>query len=322
MEVELDLPPWDLREVALIVVYPTDELSFLRANPTGIHSSLTPHNAWHSGINWDNEVLTTACSSVKSQAETDIPGARPAALLLRELPRNDGAYTFGRENQHLKPDVVLPSLLASRRQFCVYPNLLRRTWIIQNLSGKSITVNDCKLSSKGQDEQDKNSSWRALRYDRLNRVVFAQTDHHLGLILYIKPVWPEESRYLHWDWQDPKIAELADLNLSWTLTSLTPTQSQKPQLPNPATPPTFCVLDRRLCDTVEVFYGQDLNTGMMLAAERFSSEHEAKEQFSWRENLTARAAYLSFFSFKVLTRDRVSIYWKLAISTSLIIHTS
>lgn len=212
----------------------------------------------------------------------------------------------------MKPDVVLPSLLASRRHFCVYPNLLHRTWVIQDLSGKDIKVNDYTLSSKEegrglsgndiavndyrlsfkQEEHGQKSPWRALKYDRLNRVVFAQTTHHPGWILYIKPVWPEGSSYLQWDWQDPEIPELADLNLSRTLTSLTPTQSQKPQPQDSATPTTFCVLERRLCDNVEVFYGQDLDTGMMFAAERFSSEHEAKEQFSWRKGLDARAAYL------------------------------
>lgn len=277
--------------MALIVVYPTDELSFLQANPTAIHSALTPSDAWDNGINWANEVLTNARSSAKSQAETDIPGAHPAVLLLRKPPKNGGAYTFGRGSLHVKPDVVLPSLLASRRHFCVYPNLLHRTWVIQDLSGRDIKVNDYTLSSK-EEEHGQKSPWRALQYDRLNRVVFAQTTHHPGWILYIKPVWPEGSRYLQWDWQDPEIPELADLNLSWTLTSLTPTQSQKPQPQDSATPTTFCVLERRLCDNVEVFYGQDLDTGVMFAAERFSSEHEAKEQFSWRKGLDARAAYL------------------------------
>ena len=291
----MDLPRWNLSEVALIVVYPTDELAFLQANPTAVHPSLTPNNTWESGINWDNELLTNTHSSAKSQAETDVPGAHPAVLLLRHLPKNGGAYIFGRGSRHIMPDVVLPGTLASRKHFCVYPNLPHRTWIIQNLSGRGVTVNDCQVNSK-QENQDEKSHRRALQYDRLNRVHFSNTTHHPGLILYIKPVWPEDSRYLRWGWQNPQIPELADLNISWTLTSATPTQSQQSQLPGSSTPAEICVLERRLCDDVEVFYGQNLETGAMFAAEKLSSEREAREQLIWRKDLGARAVCLLLYS--------------------------
>lgn len=294
--VELDFPPWDLKEVALIVVYPADELSFLKANPSAIHPSLTPRGTWESGFNWNSEVLTNAHTSARSQAETDIPGALPAVLLLRELPKNGGAYIFGRVSGGLKPDVALPSSLASRRHFCVYPNLLHRTWVIQGLSGKDITIDDYTLSSKVED-QGQNTLLRSLEYDRLNRVVFAETAHYQGLTLYIKPVWPGDSKYLQWNWQDPDIPELAGLNLSWTLISPTLTQSQKPRPQESATPTTFCILKRQLCDNIDVFYGQELDTGAMFAAEKFSSKHEAKEQFSWRKDLKARV-FLPFTLFK------------------------
>ena len=101
----------------------------------------------------------------------------------------------------------------------------------------------------------------------------------------------EEMGLLRSRWEDPEIPELAGLNLSWTLTLPTPTQSHKPRLQE-STPTTFCVLERRFCDNVEVFYGQDLETGAMFAAEKFSSEREAKEQFSRRKDLKARAACL------------------------------
>ncbi len=296
MDVELELPQWNLKGVALIVVYPTDELSFLQENPTAIHPFLTSYDSWEGGCNWANEVLRNARSSAKSQAETDIPGAHPAVLLLRKPPKNGGAYIFGRRSHRMNPDVVLPSHLVSRRQFCVFPNLIHRTWIIQDLSNNGETVNGCDISSKEEDQGTK-CPRRALQYDRLNRIVFAQTPHHPGLILYVKPVWPEDSTYLQWDWQNPEVPELGGLNLSWTLTSPMPKQSQTPQLlQKSVTPTTFCVLERRLWDNFEVFYGQDLETGAMLAAERFSSEREAKEQFSWRKDLEVRAAYLSLCS--------------------------
>jgi len=113
MDVELDLPPWNLKGVALIVVYPTDEFDFLQANPTAIHPSLTPYDAWDNGFDRTDEVLMNVHSSVKSQAETDTPGARPAVLLLRKPPKNGRAYAFGRGSRSTKPDVVLPSPLAS-----------------------------------------------------------------------------------------------------------------------------------------------------------------------------------------------------------------
>lgn len=122
----LDLPSWNLTDVALIVVCPTDELSFLQANSTAIHPSLTPRGSWDSGINWANEVVASAQSN-QSHAETDIPGARPAVLLLRDRPKNGGAYIFGRHNRRLKPDVAFPNSKVSRRHFCVYPDLLHRT---------------------------------------------------------------------------------------------------------------------------------------------------------------------------------------------------
>ena len=286
MTESLKLPPWNLKKTSLIVVCVADEFSFLKANPTAVHPSLTPSDAWDTGFNLGNDSVTNARSSVKSQAETDIPGAQPAVLLLRELPKNSAAYIFGRGSDGLKPDVIIPNRLASRRQFCVYPNLLHRTWVVQDLSGKGATVNDGTLSSKDADQA---LPWRALQYDCLNRVVFAQSAHYPGITLYIKPVWPEDSQYLDWDWEDPSIPELAGLGLDSTITSPTPAQSQKLQLQQSNLSTVYCVLKRKLIDNVELFYGQNLATGEMLAAEEFSSESKAMAHFDWRKNLSVKA---------------------------------
>ena len=282
----LELPPWNLKKTSLIVVCVADEFSFLKANPTAVHPSLTSSDAWDTGFNLCNDSVTNARSSAKSQAETDIPGAQPAVLLLRELPNNSAAYTFGRGSDSFKPDVIIPNRLASRRQFCIYPNLLHRTWVVQDLSGKGATVNDYLLGSK---DADQDLPWRALQYDCLNRVVFAQSSHYPGITLYIKPVWPEDSQYLDWDWGDPSIPELAGLGLDSTITSPTPAQSQRLQL-RPSDPSTvYCVLKRKLIDDVELFCGQNLVTAEMLVAEKCSSENKAIAQFNWRKKLDVRA---------------------------------
>ncbi|KAI9766675.1 MAG: hypothetical protein M1840_006319 [Geoglossum simile] len=284
-----DFPTWNLKEVALIVVFPTDELSFLQANQTAVHPSFTPYGTWEAGQKWSKEGLTNRHDSDKSQAETDIPDACPAVLLLSKLPKNGRAYVFGRESRNTKLDVVLPKRYVSRRQFCVYPNLLHQTWVIQDLSGKNAIVNGSKISSK---ESDQEPPSRVLQYDRLNRVVLAQTSTYPGITLFIKPVWPKDSRYLMWDWQD--IPDLTGLNLCSTLTSLTATQSQGPELPRPGTLTKYCVLERTVYG-IDVFFGQNLETGEMLAAEKFSSKHEAREQFHWRKKLqVVRAAYFVF----------------------------
>ncbi|PGH15730.1 hypothetical protein AJ80_05438 [Polytolypa hystricis UAMH7299] len=256
MDSHFDFPSWNLCDTALIVVCPADEFAFLQANPAAVHPSLTPRGTWNSGVNWPKEVLK---QSSESEATTDIPGDHPAALLLLEPPRNGGAYIFGRDNQHLKPDVAIPNSKVSRRHFCVYPDLRHRTWIIQDLSGKEMEIDGCTVNCTNEA-----NARRALRYDHFNRVVFARNSYYPGVVLYIKPVWPEDSRYLTWDWQDPNLPELADLNLSWTLTSAVPSYSHILPPQEAASTPRFCVLDRRLCDNIELFYGQDLETGAMV----------------------------------------------------------
>ena len=218
--------------------------------------------------------------------ETDIPGAQPAVLLLRELPKNSAAYTFGRGSDSFKPDVIIPNRLVSRRQFCIYLNLLHRTWVVQDLSAKRVTVNDHTISSNDADQA---LPWRALQYDCLNRVVFAQSAHYPGITLYIKPVWPEDSEYLEWKWGDPGIPDLAGLGLNSTITSPTPAQSQKLQLQqsNPST--VYCVLKRKLAENVDLFFGQHLATAEMLVAEKFSSERKAIAHFDLCKDLNARA---------------------------------
>ena len=282
----LELPPWNLKKTSLIVVCVVDEFSFLKANPTAVHPSLTPPDTWELGFNVCDDRVTNARSSSKSQVETDIPGTRPAVLLLRELPKNGAAYIFGRGSDSFEPDVIIPNRLASRRQFCVYPNLLHRTWVVQDLSGKRVAVNDHTLSSNDADQA---LPWRALQYDCLNRVVFAQSAHYPGITLYIKPVWPEDSQYLDWEWADPSIPELAGLGLDSTITSPTPAQSQKLQLQqsNPST--IYCVLKRRLIENVDLFCGQNLATAEMLVAEKFPSGSKAKAQFDLRKNLKVKA---------------------------------
>ena len=300
----LELPPWNLRETSLIVVCVTDEFSFLKANPTAVHPSLTSSDAWDIGFNLADDRVTHSRSSAHSQAETDIPGAKPAVLLLRELPQNNAAYIFGRGSTTFKPDVIIPNRLVSRRQFCVYPNLLHRTWVVQDLSGKGATVNDCMLSSRDADQA---LPWRALRYDCLNRVVFAQSAHYAGITLYIKPVWPTDSQYLDWEWLDQSIPELACLGLESTVTSPTPAQSQKLQL-NPANPSTvYCVLERKLIDNMELWCGQNLLTAEMLAAAEYSSESKAIAHFDWLKNLNVKAG-VSLSSINVLIMDRIRTF--------------
>ncbi|PGH31945.1 hypothetical protein GX50_05273 [[Emmonsia] crescens] len=279
MDCQLELPRWDLREVALIIVC-HDDLAFLRANPAAVHPFLTPHDTWYSGVNPYKEVQTP---SNPSQADTDIPGTHPAVLLLRKLPRNGGAYMFGRESR-LKPDVAFSQTQISRRHFCVYPDLPRRTWIIQALSRTGGTVNGCVINSVGVDAPSR----RALQYDCLNRVVVVQNIFSPGLVFYIKPVWPLDSKYIHWTWQDPNLPELAALNLNWTRTAPTFSQSQILHPQELTNSPRFCVLERRLCDNVELYYAQDLETGTMLTAEKLPSESEAREQLSWRIRLEHR----------------------------------
>lgn len=316
---DFEFPQWDLKEAAVIVVAPTDDFSFLEANPTAVHPSFTPNGTWDVGFNCCDRydgALTNPRSSVKSHAETDVPGAHPAVLLLRSLPKNGGAYTFGRSGRNANSDVVLPYKPASRRQFCIYPNFLHRTWVIQDLSSKGITVNDCRISSN---EKDQLPRWRALRYDCLNQVVFAQSATGPGITLYIKPVWPEDSRYPSWDWADPTTPGLAGLNLNTTITSPTRTRSQTLQLQQSTTPSTYCVLQRKLHADVELFYAQDLATPAMLAAERYSSESKAREQFGWRKDIQVRVAHLH--SQGLLTKDRILISCAWRTSVFSINHT-
>ena len=286
MSISLELPPWNLKKTSLIVVCVTDEFSFLKANPTAVHPSLTPPDTWEQGFNVCDDGVTNARSSTKSQVETDIPGTQPAVLLLRELPKNSAAYIFGRGSHSFEPDVIIPNRLASRRQFCVYPNLLHRTWVIQDLSGKRMTINDNTLSSNDADQA---LPWRALQYDRLNRVVFAQSAHYSGITFYIKPVWPDDSQCLEWEWGDPSIPVLAGLGLDSTITSPTPAQNQKLQLQQSNPSAVYCVLKRKLIENADLLYGQNLATAEMLAAEKFSSESKAVEHFHWREHLTVKA---------------------------------
>ncbi|PGH06122.1 hypothetical protein GX51_02509 [Blastomyces parvus] len=272
MDNQLEFPPWSLREVTLMIVCHDDQ-AFLRANPSAVHPSLTPHDTWYSGVNPDNEVQAP---SNPSQADTDIPGTHPAVLLLRDLPRNGGAYMFGRESP-LEPDVKFRQSCISKRHLCVYPDLIRRTWIIQALSPQGAKVNGCRIGSEGVGLPSR----RALQYDCLNRVVVAENEFSPGVIFYIKPVWPSDSNYIHWSWQDPNLPELAALNLSWTRT--TPAFSQSEILwPGQTHAQRFCLLERRLCDDIELFYAQDLEAGTMLLAEKCLSEREAREQLSWR----------------------------------------
>lgn len=239
---DFEFPQWDLKEAAVIVVAPTDEFSFLEANPTAVHPFFTPDGTWDVGFNWCDGALTNPRSSVKSDAQTDVPGAHPAVLLLRSLPKNGGAYIFGRSGRNANSDVVLPYKPASRRQFCIYPRFPNRTWVIQDLSNRSLMVDDCWISSI---EEDHIASWRALRYDCLNRVVFAQSANYPGVTLYIQPVWPEDSRYPLWDWADPTTPGLAGLNLDTTITSPTHTRSQLLQLQQSTTPSMYCILQRK-----------------------------------------------------------------------------
>ncbi|KLJ06232.1 hypothetical protein EMPG_10342 [Blastomyces silverae] len=284
MDNRLEFPPWSLREVTLVIVCHDDQ-AFLRANPSAVHPYLTPHDTWYSGVNPDNEVQAP---SNPSQADTDIPGTHPAVLLLRELPRNGGAYIFGRESP-LEPDVKFPQSCISKRHLCVYPDLTRRTWIIQALSPLGAKVNGCRIGSEGVGIPSR----RALQYDCLNRVVIAENEFSPGVIFYVKPVWPSDSNYIHWSWQDPNLPELAALNLSWTRTA--PALSQSEILwPGQADALRFCLLERRLCNGIELFYAQDLEAGTMLLAEKFLSEREAREQLSWRIRLKASDEMLEF----------------------------
>jgi hypothetical protein len=275
-----DLPAWNLKDVALLVFCHTDELAFLQANPTAVHPFLTPLYAWDSGVNENNEVLSQSNNGPPENSA----GSHPAVLLLRGMPKHGGTYLFGRRS-YAMPDVHLADNRVSRRHFCVYPDLQYRTWFIQPFSNRCIIVNDCLITSE---EGDGTPCRRALGYDCLNRVVVAQTTSFPGLVLDIKPVWPSDSGYLHWDWQDP---ELAASNLSWTLTAPLSSEGEVSRRHNPADHSAIHVLERRLCHGIEIFYAQDLDTGAMLAAEKISTEHEAREQLSWRTLIKARVTF-------------------------------
>jgi hypothetical protein len=285
---QLDLPPWNLRETSLIVLYPTGEGSFLEANPSAVHPFLTP-NTWEYGDNSPCQ-FTNRTSPTRSDAETAVPDTRPAVLLLRTLPRNQRYYVFGRGNRRIKPDVTIPSRGVSHSQFCVYPQpSFRVAWIIQKVSNKvKLTINGYKLSKDG----------RALRHDYLNKVVIGGDRINPGLTLYIKLVWPKDFKYgypeyLDWRWQDPLIPELGGLNFNDSVTSVTSTTVMSRESQNisfdGSTEPTFHIWTRKFFNNPKTFYAQHSVTGLMLTAEIFPTEYEAKEQYNWRNGLRVRS---------------------------------
>ena len=281
---ERRLPDWPLDGVALIVI-PSSNINvtpFLESNPAAVHPTLTAQGSWESGLNQNPGDINSVCSS-PSEIETEEIGAPAAALLLRKLPINGGAYFFGRDTKSKSNDVILPGKLSSRQQFCVYPRIKDRTWIIQDVSGKGTTfVDNCQLSSKAEDQV---AVWRALRYDTLNKVTFPGPVSEPGVTIYLQPVWPNlGSGYRLWDWIDPGAPMLAGLNLNSMATSTTVKKSQGPHRGD-SNVPVYYVLPRQVFDNPNVLYAQNLVTGVLLVAERFLSESQARESFKWRKEI-------------------------------------
>ncbi|KAI1934934.1 hypothetical protein LOZ66_005482 [Ophidiomyces ophidiicola] len=298
------LPPCSTRKVSLIVTYGSGELSFLEANKDAVHPTLSSAESWKRGHNLDGDLTKDA----PSQAETEKPGEYQPVLLLRNLPKNGGAYTFGRPTSKISPDVAIRNQVVSRRLFCVFPDLRNRTWIIQNLSKtKSLLVNGRQLERRiGNDP----SSRTTLEYESLNRMAFAQSKHGADVVVNIKPTWFDSSEWLReWKWQDPNLPELELLNLDWTFTSTlvssTGLVSQKGTakaktkgyvlptinedgLPTVKrdSPKLISILEIPFCEDCRLFYAQDLNRGTMLVAELFPSKSEAEYQLTLRKRLT------------------------------------
>ncbi|KAI1982552.1 hypothetical protein LOZ53_006265 [Ophidiomyces ophidiicola] len=301
------LPPCSQRKVSLTVTHGSGELSFLEVNKDAVHPNISSHESWKHGRNLDGSFTKDA----PSQAETDAPGQFQAVLLLRNLPKNGGAYTFGRPTSKITPDVSIQNQVISRRLFCVFPDLRNRTWILQNLSKtRPLLVNGHQLERRiGNDP----SSRIALEYDCLSPIALAQGKHAGDVVVNIKPTWFDGSDWLRkWRWQDPNLPELELLNLDWTFTSTLVTSAALPShkvaaaakakgyglptinedaLPTVKknSPDLIVILDRTFCKDSSLFYAQDLNRGTLLVAERFSSKSEAEKQVNLRKWLTEQA---------------------------------
>ncbi|KAI1910729.1 hypothetical protein LOZ39_005814 [Ophidiomyces ophidiicola] len=263
-------PRWNLEGVSLTIFCFYDDYSFVQSNPTAVHPLYTSDASWNSGINTNG---LEGVLSIVSQSETQIP--QPAVLLLRHLPKNGGAYLFGQDHPSWKPDVIISKKYASPRQFCVYPDLRKRTWRIRELRGREITVNGIPINAVSTKQSI------ALRYDCVNIIGFRNTVEYYEYKILIKPTWPDESVCLgSWKWRIPRAVQIMAPDLISTNTPPAVTRFS-----DVAFPPEFIVLERKLNAHLDIFYAQDLNTGVMLAAERFSSEQEAKEQFDMRKHL-------------------------------------
>lgn len=189
----------------------------------------------------------------------------PTRIVLRKLPRNGRAYSFGRSSDS---DVVLPCRSTSRKHFFITLNDRLDCWVLHAHSRTIV---------EGYELPEKERTVTALKFDTATTITVP------GFILHVEPQWIAEVQL---DYHN--LSGFADLKLesdSGTQT-ITQTWDAVESSEEPKAKPTYHMLQRVAWRNAR--YVQEMSSGQLLVAEEVSCEKKAKEALSWRREVYVR----------------------------------